>query len=168
MEDKLVGIYTWLLRTKKANPEYVYDNHAEFAALMTEYKALSGQISDTVVLIMSTLKTDIELSKEPKEVTRTTEEETFFRKIVGINTWVLETKQNEPNYIFDNVAEVDGLLNEYRNLNTLDPSIKTVMEMLTKDILLTLQSQAPEKAQEYVGKLTSLNLTQLGDASFSK
>lgn len=166
--DKLASIYTWLIRTKKVNPEYVYDNHTEFANLMVEFQELNDVVSTKEVEIMSVLEADIELSKQPIEKTRNETEEAFYKKIVGINTWLLETKENDPNYIFDNIAEVDGLLVEFESLKTNDSSIKTIIQMLTKDGQKTLQRTDLEETKKYTEKLNSLGINLTNEMDFSK
>jgi hypothetical protein len=109
---------------------------------------------------------------------RTSEEERFYRKIVGINSYIFETKENNSAYVFDNKNEVNGLpaenevgglLAEFKELNTQDPDILAIMHIITRDIKLTILldsikemklEEGKEKAAEYQAKLDSLGIMQ--------
>jgi len=187
--EKLRGIKNYIegLRNSPVNPEYgyVYNNETEFEEQLQDFIKITSATPDEMAemrdLILY-LGKDINITKE-REVNpiRNEAEEAFYRKIVGINSYIRETKLREPGYVFDNIQEVIGekpymdlmgsvdndpdkpkrlgLLDEVQTLDTKDPDILSIMHSITADIKLVIgQRFGPEAQGAFQERLDSLDI----------
>lgn len=153
------GVQGYVVNMKLNEPGFIYDNANEFSQLLANMQLLD--IKDPEIIgIMTFLQNEIELDKKRKEYpSRTPQEEAFYRHIVGINSYIRETKQGNPNYTFNNIGEVEGLLLKVQALNTQNPDILAIMDIITKDIRLTyFRLYGTEKALEFQAKLDILGI----------
>jgi len=162
--NKMRGVAKYVIGLKEREPGYFYDNFDQFNSLMEEMKALEGQNLD-MMDIMLFLQVDIEIVKDRmKNPIRTPEEEKFYRHIVGVNSYIWETKQRDNSYIFDAIGEVDDLLYDLEELNTWDPDTLEIMDIITKDIKQTISSRnGNEAAEKYQERLDKLNIGENND-----
>jgi hypothetical protein len=134
----LRGIVSYINEMKINEPGFIYDNLAEYNILNEKVKAM-GSDNIEINLVMSFLLSEINLKLQAP--TRTEEEESFYRHIVGINSYIRETKQREKGYVFDNVMEVEGLLQVMEQLKTKDKSIIAIMTTITNDISIVIANR---------------------------
>jgi hypothetical protein len=160
--QKMIGVKCYVdnLKYSEHNPEigYLYDNKTEFDSLLQQMNEL-GTKNEKMVEIMLSLQSDIEeVERRKQSPVRNPEEEAFYRHIVGINSYIRETKQREPGYIFDNIPEVEGLLSRLGELNTQDHDILAIMDAITKDIKKVIAIISEENAAQYQERLNTLNI----------
>ncbi len=157
-KSHLEGVVSYVKGIKEREPGWNYDNFAEYAALVEKHKSLETE--DIYIReMMDLLNEEIQNAKQLQEnPVRSPEEEAFYKKIVGINSYIQNTKENQPHYIFDNVNEVEGLLREVGQLNTQDPDILSVLDFITKDIKVILAKNDLNQAVEYDERLKSLGI----------
>ena len=157
--NHLIGIEGYVLGLKAREPGWFYDNFAEFNQLLQQMNNLNTE-NPEIIKIMSMLQSEIVKAKDLIEnPIRTPEEQQFYRHIVGINSYIWETKATNPYYIFDNVPEVDGLLLRVSELETQDPDILAIMNYITKDTKKVIMiTKGPEAAEMYQQRLEVLNI----------
>jgi hypothetical protein len=155
----LRGVQGYIIGLKVGEPGYIFDNEKEYNDLLAEYNRLNCQNPETKQIMMF-IGNEIDLhNKRKNQPPRNPQEEQFYRHIVGVNSYIRETKQREPKYVFNAIGEVETLLNRLRELNTQDHDILAIMDIITRDIKLTIFSiYGQEKADEYQEKLTILNI----------
>ncbi|MDD3187087.1 MAG: hypothetical protein PHD02_01275 [Bacilli bacterium] len=169
--QKITGVKGYVDGMKAVEPGYFYDNIGEFAQLKAEQARL-GANSRQVEEILLYLGDDI-ITRKKREQELSPEEIAFYKKIVGINSYIRETKTNNPNWIFDNMGEVEILLGELTKLNTQDPYILAIMHTITTEILKKItQLLGPEESiqsvAEYQARLTQLGIKPLQQKDKSK
>lgn len=124
--------------------------------IFAELKTTDEEILSSIDYVQS----DIKKAKETKtNPTRTPEEEQFYRHLVGIQSYIAETKMREPNYIFDNVTEVEGLLRRFEELKTTNEDIIFAMNYITAEIKKVLaRNNGKETEAKYQDRLHSLGI----------
>ena len=155
--NHLVGIKSYVKETKNKEPGFIYGNFSEYEDLKKKYDALENP-SQEIKDIMDMLEEDLKLAKERENnPTRSEDEENFYKHIVEINSYVSEQKIANPDWHFDNVSEVDGLLKQLEDLKTSDKDILAIMDTLTKDIKKEItNTKGDEEAKKYQEKLDRL------------
>ncbi len=156
---KVVGVLGYVGKQRYREPGFVYDNYNEFEELKKTCNELKIE-TPSVLATMAFLEEEVNRSKELIEFPiRNKEEQEFYKHIVGINSYIYDTKDREENYIFDNISEVDGLLSKFESLNTIDSDIISILDYITKDIKKTIEvRQGTDKALEYQERLNNLGI----------
>lgn len=138
---KLKNVQSYVLNLKGDEPGYIYDNIDELEQLNKEIQSINTKEPE-IIEIYSFLCAEIDEFKRRTLVPiRTADEEVFYRHIVGINSYIRETKKKDSSYIFDNITEAKQLLSILAQINTKDPDILAIMNIITKDILVVLQAR---------------------------
>lgn len=167
---KLKGVidYVYGIKYDKNNPEigYLYDNKIELAVLMQMYQNL-GIENPEAEFYLNELKKDVDEFEYRKDYpVRNPEEEDIYRRIVGVNSFAREEKRRNPNYIFDNYNEVEGLLRQYEQLKIKNPNINSditgIMYLLTRDIKKFIEFTGnKEWVNEYQQRLDNLGIVYI-------
>lgn len=159
--EHIGGVKGYIDGVKDRDPGYIYDNISEFKELAEEATTL-GTENGEILEIMAFLKKDIDKTiQRQEEPVRSGDEESFYKHIRGINSYISETKQTDPNYIFDNVKEADELLTRLEKLKTEDSNILAIINNITKDIKKTIYKRKGEEAtNNYQKRLDSLGINK--------
>jgi len=165
----LSGILGYISNLKSNEPGWSYDNFNEFEELQKKYEGLNSK-NEFIISAMNLLKEEIKISKEKfKNPVRTLEEENFYKHIVGVNSFIRETKQKEPGWVFQKTIEVDGLLEKMESLQTKDPDIISIMRIITKDIIIVKKNLGGSKeVKQYKERLEDLGILEKKKGLFFK
>lgn len=158
--NKIKAVDKYIKKSKKCNPEFIYDNPTEYQELLTGYESYKGELKQEDLQSFSFIVGDYLASKEERTNERTPEQNDFYNKIVGINTYIFETKERESNWLYDNVDEANNLLDEFERLKMNDPNTLTVMQDIVKDIKVLLERSDLDKATIFFDRLRGLGIEQ--------
>lgn len=164
---KLNGVraYVYGLKYDEHNPEigYLYDNKREYQELLEKMQKLNIQDPE-VIAFLEELKADLdEVERRKTNPVRNSEEEAFYKHIVGVNSFVREKKQANPKFLYDNFNEAEELLRKFAELKTKNPNIHSdiigIMALLTRDIKKVIELVGREEfANEYQQHLDALGI----------
>ena len=155
----LDNVLKYVKEMKDKEPGWHYDNFKEFDDLFITMQDL-GITDPDVQKKMKTLTKEVEAAQYLLDhPIRTPEEQKFYEKLCGINSYIYEQKQKDPNYIFPNVEEAKKLLDEFEALKTKDPYILAIMGTIMKDIKKTIEkTKGKEETDEFQERLDKLNI----------